>query len=58
VYGWWSNTTFSFLLEFINELLPSDAPLPKDTYEAKKYMRDLELGYEKIMACRNECMLF
>ncbi|GLT69206.1 hypothetical protein SLA2020_413750 [Shorea laevis] len=56
--GGWSNTSFSMLLEFINELIPSDASLPKDTYEAKKYMRDLGLGYEKISACRKGCMLF
>jgi hypothetical protein len=54
----WSNTSFSMLLEFINELMPPDASLPKDTYEAKKYMRDLGLGYEKISACRKGCMLF
>jgi hypothetical protein len=56
--GGWSNSSFSMLLEFINELLPPSAPLPKDTYEAKKYMSDLGLGYEKISACRNGCMLF
>ncbi|GLT76946.1 hypothetical protein SLA2020_485780 [Shorea laevis] len=56
--GGWSNTNFSFLLEFINELIPSDAPLPKDTYEEKKYMNDLGLGYKKISACHNDCMLF
>jgi hypothetical protein len=56
--GGWNNTSFSMLLEFINELIPSDASLPKDTYEAKKYMRDLGLGYEKILACRKGCMLF
>jgi hypothetical protein len=32
--------------------------LPKDIYEAKKYMRDLGLGYEKISACRKCCTLF
>ncbi|XP_062162205.1 uncharacterized protein LOC133869265 [Alnus glutinosa] len=56
--GGFSNTIFSLLLEFINELLPTNAVLPKDTYEAKKYMRDLGLGYEKILACPNDCMLF
>jgi len=45
--GGWSNTHFSLLLEFINELLPTDA-----------YLEDLGLGYEKILACRNDCMLF
>jgi len=50
--GGWSNTSFSMLLEFINELMQADASLPKDTYEAKKYLKDLGLEYEKISACR------
>jgi hypothetical protein len=45
-----SNTIFTYLLEFINEIVP--------TNETKKYLRDLGLGYEKIPACRNHCMLF
>jgi len=56
--GSWSNTSFSMLLEFINELMHPNVSLPKDTYEAKKYLRDLGLEYEKISACRNSCMLF
>jgi hypothetical protein len=46
------------LLEFINELMHPDASLPKDTYEAKRYLKDLGLEYEKISACRKGCMLF
>jgi hypothetical protein len=46
------------LLGFIKELMPSDASLPKDTYEAKKYMKDLGHGYEKISTCRKGCLLF
>jgi hypothetical protein len=56
--GGWSNTSFSMLLGFMNELMHPYVSLPKDTYEAKKYMRDLGLGYEKISACRKGCMLF
>jgi len=54
----WSNTSFSKLLRFLKGIVPKNAKLPKDTYQAKKYMRDLGLGYEKIPACRNGCMLF
>jgi len=36
--GGWSNTSFSMLLKFINELMHPDASLPKDTYEAKKVL--------------------
>jgi hypothetical protein len=53
---------FTSLLEFINEIVPTDKPaLPKSMYETKKnkkYLRDLGLGYEKIPTCRNHCMLF
>jgi len=56
--GGLSNALFTFLLEFINELIPTESPLPKDTYEAKKYMKDLGLEYQKIPCCRNGCMLF
>jgi hypothetical protein len=52
-----SNNIFSALLEFINQLLPAcDDTLLANAYEAKKYLRDMGLGYEKIHACRNNCM--
>ncbi|XP_059441766.1 uncharacterized protein LOC132174075 [Corylus avellana] len=54
-----SNTIFSAFLNFINQLLPvNDGALPGNTYEAKRFLRDMGLGYEKIPACRNNCMLF
>jgi Zn ribbon nucleic-acid-binding protein len=54
-----SNTIFSALLEFVNQLLPDDGEaLPDNTYQAKKFLRDMGLGHEKIPACRNDCMLF
>jgi hypothetical protein len=54
-----TNTTFSTLLEFVNQLLPDDGEaLPDNTYQAKKFLRDMGLGYEKIPACHNDCMLF
>ncbi|GLT54465.1 hypothetical protein SLA2020_276610 [Shorea laevis] len=57
--GGWSNTIFTSLFEFINQLLGTDRLfLPNNTYEAKKYMKDLGLGYEKILACRDGCMIF
>jgi len=54
-----SNTIFSAFLEFIIQLLPAcDETLPVNTCEAKKFLRDMGLGYEKILACHNNCMLF
>ncbi|KAK1431789.1 hypothetical protein QVD17_08446 [Tagetes erecta] len=35
-----------------------DANLPKNHYEAKKYLRTLGLGYESIHACKHDCALF
>ena len=54
-----TNTIFSAFLEFVNQLLLDDGEaLPVNTYEAQKFLRDMGLGYEKISACRNDCMLF
>jgi hypothetical protein len=54
-----NNTIFSAFLKFFNQLLPDDGEAsPVNTYEAKKILRDIGLRYEKISACRNNCMLF
>jgi hypothetical protein len=54
-----TNTIFLAFLEFVNQLLPDDGEtLPVNTYEAKKFLRDMGLRYEKILACCNNCMLF
>ena len=57
LYGW-TNKSFTLLLQVLQDLLPSDAKLPKDCSEAKKIITDLGLGYEKIRACPNDCMLY
>jgi hypothetical protein len=54
-----SNNIFSAFLKLINQLLPAcEDNLSANTYEAKKYLSDMGLGYEKVPACRNNCMLF
>jgi hypothetical protein len=54
-----TNRIFSAFLEFFNQLLPNDGEaLLVNTYEVKKFLRDMGLGYEKIPVCRNDCMLF
>jgi hypothetical protein len=54
-----SNKIFSDILELVSQLLPPcDEALPVNTYEAKKFLSSMGLGYEKIPACRNDCMLF
>ncbi|XP_074287969.1 uncharacterized protein LOC141613133 [Silene latifolia] len=39
-------------------MLPSDNVLPSKTYEAKKILCSMSLPYEKIHACRNDCILY
>jgi hypothetical protein len=54
-----SNKSFSDILKLMNQLLPPcDETLPGNTYETKKFLSDMGLGYEKIPVCRNDCMLF
>ena len=50
--------SFTMLLQLLKDLLPSDAKLPKDHYKAKKIIRNLGSGYEKIHAYPNDCVLF
>ncbi|XP_059453485.1 uncharacterized protein LOC132184021 [Corylus avellana] len=53
--GGLSNSIFLAFLEFINQLLPeSNETLPVNTYETKRFLRDMGLGYDKISACRND----
>ncbi|BBN69141.1 hypothetical protein Prudu_771S000200 [Prunus dulcis] len=64
------NDAFPFALTNINQegkmtclpqwtrMLPTDNCLPKDHRHEQKVLNDLGLGYEKIHACKNNCMLF
>nr|XP_043637883.1 variant-silencing SET domain-containing protein-like [Erigeron canadensis] len=56
-YGW-SDTGFTKLLEFINNLLPTGNKLPKTTYRAKKLICPMWLIKKRIHACPNDCMLY
>ena len=55
--GGWSDKSFDILLELLKEAFPT-TKLPKNFYEAKKMIKCLELGYIKIHACENDCILF
>ena len=46
------------LIDFIREMLPEGAHVPRSWYEAKKSITELGLGYQKIDACKNDCVLF
>ena len=54
----WTNKSFTMLLQFLLDFLPSNAKLSKDCYEAKKIIKDLGLSYEKIHACPKYCILY
>ncbi|XP_028110420.1 uncharacterized protein LOC114308923 [Camellia sinensis] len=55
----WSNKSFDMLLGILKDLLPeSDQKVPWTLYEAKKFLRDLGLGYVPIHACKYDCALF
>ncbi|XP_020080540.1 uncharacterized protein LOC109704191 isoform X2 [Ananas comosus] len=56
--GGWSNKSFDMLLELLKQMLPEGETLPESFYETNKIMKDLGLGYEKIDACPNDCILY
>ena len=53
-----SNQCFDYFLGVFKRMLPKDNCLPKDHKSAKKLLSGLGLGYEKIHACKNNCILF
>ncbi|XP_043717729.1 uncharacterized protein LOC122665644 [Telopea speciosissima] len=53
-----SDKAFSMLLDLLKEAFPEPNSLPKTLYEAKKIVKDLGLTYNKIDACKNDCMLY
>ena len=56
-YGW-GNTSLSELLSIISDILPENNKTTSFLYEAKKTLGVLELSYQKIDACSNNCCLY
>ncbi|KAJ0865961.1 putative Transposase-associated domain-containing protein [Helianthus annuus] len=52
-----TNVSMDMILNLFSRAF-KDANLPKNHYEAKKYLRTLGLGYESIHACKHDCALF
>jgi len=46
------------LLKLFKDVLPEGALIPNSYYEAKKTTRELGLDYNKIDACKNDCILY
>ncbi|CAN6692478.1 unnamed protein product [Malus baccata var. baccata] len=53
-----SNKCFDYYLGVIKRMLPKENCLPEDHKRAQKVLKGLGLGYEKIHACVNNCVLF
>ncbi|XP_074341888.1 uncharacterized protein LOC141679284 [Apium graveolens] len=53
-----SNKGFDELLQLIGSVLPENHNLPETYYDVKKMISALNMGYEKIDACENDCMVF
>ncbi|XP_074367216.1 uncharacterized protein LOC141707765 [Apium graveolens] len=53
-----SNNGFDDLPHLIGLVLPDDHKLPEKYYTVRKMIRGLNMEYEKIDACENDCMLF
>ncbi|PKU69921.1 hypothetical protein MA16_Dca026744 [Dendrobium catenatum] len=50
--------SFDMLLELLVDAFLKGVLLPKSMYEVKKIIKAYDLGYTKIDACLNDCMLF
>ncbi|XP_039145579.1 uncharacterized protein LOC120282799 [Dioscorea cayenensis subsp. rotundata] len=57
-FNGWTNKSFNALLELLKLVLPEGNTLPRSYQEMKKMISALSLGYEKIHACPNDCILF
>lgn len=53
-----SREAFDIMLIVFGSLLPDSHILPKNMYEAKKFLGALKMPYELIHACPNGCILF
>ena len=54
----WSDTSFTSLLEFLNDMLPEDNEIPVSTYKANKLFWPMGMEIERIHGCPNDCMLY
>ncbi|XP_028802762.1 uncharacterized protein LOC114757826 [Neltuma alba] len=54
----WTDKSFTELLQLLGDMLPADNVLPNSVYEAKKILSRMGMGYEKIHACPNDCILY
>jgi hypothetical protein len=53
-----SNKYYKELLSLISDVLSNNHKMLKDMYQSKKLLSTLCMEYEKIGACKDNCMLF
>lgn len=53
-----SENYFDQLLKLVHDMLPEDNVLPTSTDAMKNYLKIFGFGYEKIHACKNDCILY
>jgi hypothetical protein len=53
-----SNNCYKELLKLFSDVLPANHKVPRDMYQSKKLLSGLDMDYEKIYACQDNCMLF
>ncbi|XP_074337647.1 uncharacterized protein LOC141674843 [Apium graveolens] len=53
-----SDSCFSYILLLLGSLLPEGNNIPSSFNEAKKTLCALEMGYDKIHECPNNCLLY
>jgi hypothetical protein len=54
----WNDKSFDSLLDLLREMLPEKNELPESTYRARRMLSPLSMEVEKILVCRNDCILF
>jgi Transposase family tnp2/Domain of unknown function (DUF4218)/Transposase-associated domain len=53
-----SERNYNEMMQIMSKVVPKDNNLPKDFYQAKKKVKELGLGCEKIHCCPRGCMLY
>jgi len=55
---WWTDRSFTELLELLHVMLPEGNTLLTRHYEAKKILCPMGMEYRKIHVCPNDCILY
>ena len=53
-----SEVCYDLIMSIVKDVLPKNEKLAGNFYKAKQMVTKLGLGYNKIHACQNNCMLF